>query len=389
VELKAGDPVALPAGVVLYARDGLWEGAGGNLHRSYVDASGALRTDDLFVSHHGAEPRALLGAFAGENGALWARICHGTCYGGSEPVTTRRSHDGGITWTDVFESDNQGPYVIGQDGDDLILAERNPNQEFFLIRKTPSANIRIDLPASVSAQAQVFAARTASGLLLAAFARDERSVWDVTTGQRIVMIPVPNPFQFLAVEGFQPGGGGRELAVNWLGSGTPSDADWYVGVLDIASGAFSRVIRGNQADGVAGLHALQWITETKAIGRANLDAARYLPGQTTEFGSVPALIDLEAGTVRPIEGFVELLGAKVGGPVPIRVDLGTFARVSTNGECLNVRAAANTSAAVLECFPDGVFLEVRANASEGWLPVRTPDGRDGWAATDFLETFGP
>src|SRR5215211_7620344 len=59
VELKAGDPVALPPGVVLYARDGLWEGAGGNLHRSYIDASGALRTDNLIVSQHGAEPRAL------------------------------------------------------------------------------------------------------------------------------------------------------------------------------------------------------------------------------------------------------------------------------------------------------------------------------------------
>src|SRR5688500_7723906 len=135
VELKAGDPVALPAGVVLYARDGLWEGAAGNLSRYYIDASGALRTDHLFVSNHGAEPRALLGAFAGENGELWARICHGTCYGGSEPVTMRNSPDGGITWADVFESSNQGPWMIAPDGDDLILGERNPNQELFLIRK--------------------------------------------------------------------------------------------------------------------------------------------------------------------------------------------------------------------------------------------------------------
>jgi hypothetical protein len=62
--------------------------------------------------------------------------------------------------------------------------------------------------------------------------------------------------------------------------------------------------------------------------------------------------------------------------------------VVTGGSCLNVRPSPE--AAPFECYADNVVLKLRG--SEGrygellWFAVITPDGRDGWAAAEFLET---
>jgi uncharacterized protein YraI len=99
------------------------------------------------------------------------------------------------------------------------------------------------------------------------------------------------------------------------------------------------------------------------------------------------VVDFEAGTVNPIQHFVEKVGAKAGGPVPVRVDVGQFALVATDGGCLNVRAEPSTSAAVIACYVEGVLLGVRTEvaAPAGWTAVKTPLGEAGWAASEYLE----
>jgi hypothetical protein len=65
---------------------------------------------------------------------------------------------------------------------------------------------------------------------------------------------------------------------------------------------------------------------------------------------------------------------------------GRFLRVVTPGDCLNVRQSASTASPSLGCFADGVLLPQRdASAPSGWAAVLTPDGREGFASSAFLE----
>ncbi|HEY8491844.1 MAG TPA: SH3 domain-containing protein, partial [Dehalococcoidia bacterium] len=64
------------------------------------------------------------------------------------------------------------------------------------------------------------------------------------------------------------------------------------------------------------------------------------------------------------------------------------ALVVNTGDCLNVRAAASTAAEVQECLIDGTLVwhsgEVTRNQEGSWLRVRTPNGIEGWASTEYL-----
>jgi hypothetical protein len=63
-------------------------------------------------------------------------------------------------------------------------------------------------------------------------------------------------------------------------------------------------------------------------------------------------------------------------------------RVTNAGDCLNVREAASTGAQTLGCFKDGVLLKDRAKTEQSggitWWAVARPDGREGWASSEFL-----
>jgi hypothetical protein len=75
-------------------------------------------------------------------------------------------------------------------------------------------------------------------------------------------------------------------------------------------------------------------------------------------------------------------------PSAVLVNLGRFARVAGAGDCLNVRTTPGATAEVLGCYADGVLLGTNGETvtAEGrtWLSVRTPDGRNGVAAAEFL-----
>ena len=72
----------------------------------------------------------------------------------------------------------------------------------------------------------------------------------------------------------------------------------------------------------------------------------------------------------------------------LHVMIGVIAlRVATGGDCLNVREGPSTEAAAVRCYVDDVLLFERETAEtppEGWVAVRTPDGREGFASAEFL-----
>ncbi|MFW6198026.1 MAG: SH3 domain-containing protein, partial [Myxococcota bacterium] len=59
----------------------------------------------------------------------------------------------------------------------------------------------------------------------------------------------------------------------------------------------------------------------------------------------------------------------------------------TPGSCLNLRETPSTEAEILDCTPDGTPLLVRDvdDERDGWVPVRTLDGDEGWVAEEFVE----
>ena len=131
-----------------------------------------------------------------------------------------------------------------------------------------------------------------------------------------------------------------------------------------------------------------WISDSVAIGRADFDQADYVPGTVSYFHGIPAVIDFEAGTVSPIQEFLPQLPGKAGGPVPRALSVGPFGRIDADGDCLNVRLGPDTSTDVLGCYADGVFLPFRTTTDfvpEGWFAVTTPDGRAGFAASEFVD----
>lgn len=103
------------------------------------------------------------------------------------------------------------------------------------------------------------------------------------------------------------------------------------------------------------------------------------------FGLV--LLDLETGTMRPIENLIETSGLAVTAFLT-EVQTGSFAMVETGGDCLNVRESPLTTAKSLGCFADGVLLRMDDATSvvEGqtWQAVTTPAGEKGWASAEFL-----
>lgn len=100
----------------------------------------------------------------------------------------------------------------------------------------------------------------------------------------------------------------------------------------------------------------------------------------------PVMIDLNIGTMYPLDelakGEMALIAVRQGS---------AEVTVTGAGDCLNVRAAPNTGAPILECLPDGSRLALGSvafadaeNPGLRWLQVGLPDGRVGYARSDFL-----
>ncbi len=387
--LVAGDPVAFPNEVVMYAFDGVWEGPSTALRRYYTDPLGALITDDLILSTFDAGGRAFVGMAVGAGGEMAASLCHGYCYGEPQPVTIVRSDDGGVTWRDVVTVERGWWDTIEAiERDEIYLRGLEPSNMFGLWRVTGDAAQEIPFPAQVSPNAAVYSGRKDGALVIAGIAEDRRTLWDLERGEKLASIPLPDSARSTSPMGFISTPNGLRFQVGWM----EASGDNYLGFLDVATGEFDGVYRLQTANRLEFMFVAGWISRTVAVGRASFRAADYLEGSADEtFRGIPAVIDFGTGVVSPIADFVPKLAGKSGGPVPRHIAVGPFARVSTPEDCLNVRASPSTTGAVLNCYADGVLVPLRdaaANAanSDGdqWLAVRTTDGREGWAAARYL-----
>lgn len=386
--LVAGAPVPLPKGVVVYALDSAWEGPSAALRRYYTDSAGSLVIDDLFVSDYGERPRALAGMAVGPRGEIAAALCHGWCYGSPLPVTFVRSDDGGVTWRDVITVESGGGRLAAIDGDTLWIRGIEPSDPSALWRVTVGQEPqRVSTPPQVKADASVFAGFVNGEVLLAAAGEDERTLRSLSSGEILVTVPLPASIQWLTLLGFARGTADPEFMVAWRMPGDAPEEDFYLGFLNLSTGTFSRTYVLRQQAGLGFAVVGGEIAAMAAIGRAAFDAADYLHGQASWFRGTVATFDWERARVSPVQDFVANLAGKSGGPVPRYVTAGPFARVVRGDDCLNVRTEPAAAADILGCFADGVLLPLREGAvagSQAWLPVRTPDGRNGWAAAEFL-----
>jgi hypothetical protein len=102
-----------------------------------------------------------------------------------------------------------------------------------------------------------------------------------------------------------------------------------------------------------------------------------------------AVINLDTATIHPLWGpSFDLTGNQ--NPYAVHIDKGPVRRVTTGGDCLNVRGDPAVSSTSLGCFRDGVLLHLRTETEQNaddiaWVAVESPDGSDGWAAAEFLE----
>jgi len=386
--LVAGAPVPLPKGVVVYALDSAWEGPSAALRRYYTDSAGSLVIDDLFVSDYGERPRALAGMAVGPRGEIAAALCHGWCYGSPLPVTFVRSDDGGVTWRDVVTAESGGGTLAAVDGDTLWIRGLELSDPSALWRVTVGQEPqRVSMPPPLQADASVFVGLVAGEVVHAGASEDGRTLRSLSSGEILVTVPIPESIRWLTLLGFARGTAAPEFMVAWRMPGDAPEDDFYLGFLNLSTGTFSRTYVLRQHAGLGFAVVGGEIAATAAIGRAAFDAADYVPGQTSSFRGTVATFDWERGMVSPVQDFVADLAGKSGGPVPRYVTAGPFARVVSGDDCLNVRAEPTAAGDILGCFADGVLLPLRegtAAGSQAWLPVRTPDGRNGWAAAEFL-----
>lgn len=394
--MMPGDPVPFPAEVVMYATDAVWEGPTAALRRYYRDTTGLMRADVLLESAWAqddqAAPRAIVGVVVGGPGEMGATLCHGSCYGASQPVTIVRSSDGGVTWREVLELPAGGwGTLVALDGEGLVVRGVDPLAwwEIAAVRADGSM-VPVPVPAGVANNVDLVAAAGATGAVVVGKGEDWRTLWQIYPEQKVFgEVPAGVEGRF-ASPSFVGSGSDRVLQLRWwdeASGGAPGVG--YLGFLRPGAPQFEDVYMWSQADGLAGFTIAGWVSPTVAIGRAEFDGALYGVNSPPDFfRGIPALIDFERGIASPIAEFLPALAAKAGGPMPHELLLGLAARVEAQGECLHLREAPATTGASLGCFADGVILRLRGEGREDggryWYAVETPDGRDGWAAGEFL-----
>ncbi len=170
----------------------------------------------------------------------------------------------------------------------------------------------------------------------------------------------------------------------WIGSQrSRPGTDMYLATTELNTGVLQNAFSASSFD----LRISGTTPDGRLVGNATLDDPRYDDVDPSPFYAV--LIDLEAAVIHPIAGLPPLAGA-VGGfgrfVFPGDIFAGTPLRVTTGGDCLNVRSAPSTASPTLGCYPDGVLLRLQGDElpSGEWVPVWAPDGQTGWAASQFL-----
>jgi DNA-binding CsgD family transcriptional regulator len=380
------DPIPLPNDLALYIEKGCWgcDVPAESLQRVYRAPDGTVRTEDLYVGADpaGPEPGFIMSINAETAFDILISICDGPTYCGGVPAaqegsfsSVRHSTDGGITWTSepqvpggMYVSANLGGGSRGGFGVvyRYLPDPDAPNVLYFYpsLETAPTAASAIVLDPSYGPPLVV--------------GDDGVSLYRVdagTTGEpwfRFGQLPpnsVIQDFQWLT-NGF---------AVTWR-SGTRL----YTGFGASQPGQDATLTEVSRwpEDSSPFFHRPQggFVGERLMVVAVNAG----------NVGLVPAVIDFEAATIRPIAEFGDAQGER---NMVKAVQVGPFARVTgTDGDCLNIREAPSTTAKITACYPDGVLLVPLGERSTAdgmqWALVDTPARIRGWASTEFLESSG-
>lgn len=383
--LKPGDPVPFPQGVVVYARDPVWEGPTNAIRRYYRSPDGIFHDEILLQSiwsEDDEQTRAISSAAWSSSGSdLAVTLCHGTCYGGWQPITVAASRDGGITWDSLGDRADGGWVQATQAGSALLGTP-----------ETRGTGNLVELPGGVTfpvdgykANDEIRTLQGSSGLQLTLWQYGERTVRQAASSLPLTSLPVPQQYQIFGVSPIPAADHSLRL---WVYFGVVDGAEHYEGVLDPATSHWQYLFKLSQESGITSLWISGWLDSHTAVARASFMRSAVGASPPDWDTGLPALVDVRTGVVSPIEEFLSFAPGKAGGPAPFAIAKGTFLQVTGAGDCLNVRSEPGLTAPVVHCYADRVLLarESGQRSADGvtWQEVRLPTGEHGWASSEFL-----
>ncbi len=391
-ELTIGAATALPDDLVVYIAPSPWAADSFPvlLWRVYRGANGEIRRDDLFANAQAqVGPLAIVGWSGDERMGEIVLVacaegkCRGTGVGGwAGEFDVYHSTDGGVTWARfgavpamafpmaVTSEGTIFGHFLGRD------AEERPRYRFFSL---PSGE-------TVTAPAANTEPRIATGFGL---------IWEPTYHERQFAVQPVFDAAGKVIGNVQPGERFEAHLIARLAGATygrweyvpdrpadPHERLQYLGWLDGSGKPAALFTPGNSA------RVATWNGPYLA-GTGLLLANAEMVASTRSLFDVPVVvIDLQSGVAHPLRELDEGL-ASTQQPIIRAAVLGRVARIHTGANCLDVRGDPSSSATVVACYADGVLLwergEARIADGASWLPVMTPDGREGWAPLNALE----
>jgi DNA-binding CsgD family transcriptional regulator len=359
------------------------DGAPGSLIRSYRDAAGTLHTDDLFANLR-ATAKGIIGTWESTPGLdfIATTVCDvGYCGGVAQASGDARqslwtSSDGGVTWKKLRDVPAD-TFVSGVVDGDVWLssfkADGDPQ------RWTWAASSG-DTVASPVPGADFMGVFPGIGPLWAG-GNGDFSDYHVRDGRRLFPNrPVSEPY---AIHGRWSG----RTYISWSAGRSPGTGvvpRHYLGVAD-DTGKLTAVFEWPNGP-------LRIVAELSggavlASGLLSGEAASVPDDRMFAYETIVVSLEGKVGGLPILELSQGLKGNA--NPFAAGLVVGPFARVNAGGDCLNVRQEPSATVTSLGCYADGVLLRDLGETQEAggvtWLNVATPDGRQGWASTEFLE----
>jgi hypothetical protein len=384
----------IPFSGVMLLQSGCWgcDGPTSALARVYYGPAGKLRSEQLPSPVTGKEVYFTGVLVRPDTNEIVAAMCVTGYCGALNAVTTDshskvfRSRDGGITWQEFV--DFPGSAYLGALTPDGFIVQRgfgpgDPREWEYNDYYWPSGE-KIAVPAgakpyNLTMFGDVVTYRSDDGK---SFLKPDGSVYWT--------FPLSEPVDEYGV-GVQSDATGESLVVTWgttPGGPGAGKRQGYVGLF--RGGTLRSVFRSNDYFGGGGR---VWLGNNAVAGNAGLTNYQLgidPGGNLSSFQrSVPVAIDYAAGTVAPIEPAFIDANYRTNRAYVTALFPGPVVKVAGAGDCLNVRENASTAAPILACYHDGVLLQKIGEPVAGdggqWLPVATPDGRKGFASTQYLE----
>jgi len=403
--LTIGPETDFPDDTALILETGCWQcdGPATGLIRVYRDPAGNLRTDTLLSDQSlGLGPRVIhtfkgveevepyfTGIAVAPDGS---RIIAGVCirescgtggldaWSADSRTILLESSDGGVTWRQIGELSGGGA-VIGLVGTGVLVATYPAELAAAHFMIFPDGATLEPPPGAengwpFTSSGEVYWQR--GGNLL----RGDSS--------EFLTLPGESPQIYRATVLGNPTGTG--LALAWIGG--ENDRAAYLGFFD----QDAALLKTYSTSGLVVIGAWPQV----GVVYGNVDVS--ISDLTTEpppppgffLGWLPAAIDPDTGIANPIAHPFLDKDYQRGRNIVRAAMRGTFLRIKTGELCLNLRAAPDPTAPVIDCAADGVLLRLGIGNAQypggvyeiggrTWLSALTPDGHEGFVDAAYVE----